>query len=116
MKPNNNGWTDERRAKQSALIHTWKPWTRSTGAITQQGKDNSKMNAQRLTATGLLRRMELMLAYRNQAKRNGWELSSMEAVRYRTLVADIEYWLDNATMKPSKNTLTARQKNSKVNG
>jgi hypothetical protein len=56
MKRNNNGWTDERRARQSAMIHSWKPWKHSTGAITQQGKDKSKMNARRITIMGLYRR------------------------------------------------------------
>lgn len=31
-------WTAEQKAKQSALIHSWQPWTQSTGAKTDQGK------------------------------------------------------------------------------
>ncbi len=31
-------WTSEQKAKQSALIHSWQPWTQSTGAKTAQGK------------------------------------------------------------------------------
>ena len=38
-------WTPERRLKQAQLIHTWKPWVKSTGARTQVGKEISKMNA-----------------------------------------------------------------------
>jgi len=44
-----NGWTDERRARQAALIHTWKPWTHSTGARTPEGKAVSSRNAHRFT-------------------------------------------------------------------
>jgi hypothetical protein len=44
-----NGWTDERRAKQAALIHRWKPWEKSTGAKTSEGKAKSARNAFRLT-------------------------------------------------------------------
>ena len=42
-----NGWTPERRAKQAALIQTWKPWERSTGPKTEAGKEMSSMNALR---------------------------------------------------------------------
>jgi hypothetical protein len=40
-----NGWTPERRARQAALIRTWKPWERSTGARTAAGKVRSSRNA-----------------------------------------------------------------------
>lgn len=53
MKANKNGWTPERRQRQSELIHTWKPWVRSTGAITPDGKQRAKMNARRFTIMGL---------------------------------------------------------------
>lgn len=40
-----NGWTPERKLKQAAMIRTWKPWTRSTGAKTPTGKYVSSQNA-----------------------------------------------------------------------
>lgn len=40
-----NGWTLERRKKQSEAIKRWKPWQKSTGAKTLEGKNKSKMNA-----------------------------------------------------------------------
>ena len=40
-----NGWTPERRARQSEAIKRWKPWEKSTGAKTAEGKEKSKMNA-----------------------------------------------------------------------
>jgi hypothetical protein len=40
-----NGWTPERRARQAALIRTWKPWNRSTGPTTPEGKATTKRNA-----------------------------------------------------------------------
>ena len=38
-------WTDERRSKQSALIQRWKPWGRSTGPKSAEGKSRSSANA-----------------------------------------------------------------------
>ena len=40
-----SGWTDERRAKHSAAIRRWAPWTRSTGPRTVAGKAISRCNA-----------------------------------------------------------------------
>ena len=40
-------WTPERKARQSALIRTWKPWTRSTGPRTATGKAEASRNRQR---------------------------------------------------------------------
>lgn len=36
-----NGWTPERRKRQAQLIRTWKPWERSTGPKTPEGKQRS---------------------------------------------------------------------------
>ncbi len=38
------GWTPERRARQAALIRTWKPWERSTGPRTDEGKARTSRN------------------------------------------------------------------------
>ena len=38
-------WTPERRAKQAALIGTWKPWERSTGPRSPDGKAKASRNA-----------------------------------------------------------------------
>jgi hypothetical protein len=40
-----NGWTHERRARQAMLIKRWKPWTKSTGPVTDEGKAASSHNA-----------------------------------------------------------------------
>ena len=40
-----NGWTPERRAKQSELIRSWRPWEQSTGPKTDEGKAASSRNA-----------------------------------------------------------------------
>lgn len=42
-------WTPEQRLKQSEAIRAWKPWKKSTGAKTPQGKAISSKNA---TKTG----------------------------------------------------------------
>jgi len=38
-------WTSERRAKQSKAIRQWKPWAKSTGAKTPEGKAVVSRNA-----------------------------------------------------------------------
>jgi hypothetical protein len=38
-------WTVEAREQQRQLIRQWKPWERSTGPITPQGKFRSSRNA-----------------------------------------------------------------------
>ncbi len=54
-----NRWTAERRAKQAAAIHGWKPWAKSTGPKTEEGKQRSARNGRagesRIGAPGLLR-------------------------------------------------------------
>ena len=40
-----SGWTDERRAKQREAIQRWKPWEKSTGPKTSQGKAQAALNA-----------------------------------------------------------------------
>ncbi len=40
-----NGWTPERKAKQSELIRQWKPWQHSTGAKKPEGKAIVAKNA-----------------------------------------------------------------------
>jgi len=37
-------WTPDERQRQAELIHTWKPWTHSTGARTLVGKAVSSQN------------------------------------------------------------------------
>ena len=39
------GWTDERRARHSAAIRRWAPWTKSAGPRTAEGKHISSLNA-----------------------------------------------------------------------
>ena len=40
-----NGWSPERRARQSAAIRRWKPWERSTGPQSAEGKARASRNA-----------------------------------------------------------------------
>jgi hypothetical protein len=42
-----NGWTPERRARQAAMIQRWKPWTKSTGPRTIEGKARAARNGDR---------------------------------------------------------------------
>lgn len=38
-------WTAEARARQAELIKTWRPWERSTGPRTSDGKAKVALNA-----------------------------------------------------------------------
>ena len=40
-----NGWTPERRARQAEAIRKWRPWERSTGPRSPNGKAQSALNA-----------------------------------------------------------------------
>ena len=40
-----NGWTLERKVKQSVVIQNWKPWQKSTGPKTVGGKTRVSRNA-----------------------------------------------------------------------
>ncbi len=38
-------WSEERRRRQAEMIRRWKPWERSTGPRTSEGKARSSKNA-----------------------------------------------------------------------
>ena len=40
-----NGWTLERRQRQAELIRNWRPWAKSTGPRTPEGKARVSRNA-----------------------------------------------------------------------
>jgi hypothetical protein len=40
-----NGWTQERRERQAEAIRRWRPWERSTGPTTPEGKARVAGNA-----------------------------------------------------------------------
>ena len=40
-----NGWSKARRARQSQLIQAWKPWKKSSGPKTEEGKKIASRNA-----------------------------------------------------------------------
>ena len=63
-----NGWTPERRAQQAELIRTWRPWEKSTGPRSAEGKARTSRNGfkggHRATLRDLVR--ELNEALREQ--------------------------------------------------
>lgn len=58
-----NGWTQERRLRQSEAIKRWKPWEKSTGAKTTEGKEKSKMNAWKHGSRGNFCKQLLKIIY-----------------------------------------------------
>lgn len=59
------GWTPERRAKQAENIRRWKPWKKSTGPRTLEGKARSSRNADRGVAAMEARILEARLRVRS---------------------------------------------------
>lgn len=55
-------WTPEARARQAALIGTWRPWMASTGPRTELGKATASRNADRGLGTVQLRQTRAMVA------------------------------------------------------
>src|SRR5215470_20251804 len=68
---NRRGWTIERRARQSALTRKWKPWLRTTGPKTKDGKAKSAMNA---LTHGMRSRAALEEFRRVRAALRRWQL------------------------------------------
>ena len=62
-----NGWTEARRERQSELIQTWKPWTKSTGPRTAEGKAKSSQNACKGGIRPLFRMIEMLLRKQQQS-------------------------------------------------
>lgn len=60
-------WTPERRARQAELIRQWKPWEKSTGPRTPDGKAKAARNAWKGGHWRELRELRrvLVLALRN---------------------------------------------------
>ena len=56
-----NGWTPQRRARQAALIRSWKPWERSSGPRTAKGKARSARNAWKGGTSVMLRTMRRLV-------------------------------------------------------
>lgn len=52
-----NGWTPERRARQSELIRQWQPWRKSSGPVSAEGKAKSARNAWKGGIRPLLRNL-----------------------------------------------------------
>ena len=77
-------WTPERRAKQSAAIHRWAPWTRATGPRTINGKARSSRNAWKGSNRAWWRAVDTIL------KHNLWETNKPLAQRVSAALATYE--------------------------
>ena len=61
-----SGWTLNRRARQSLLIRRWRPWEKSTGPNTPEGKRKVSLNAYKGGARPLLRTLARILREQKQ--------------------------------------------------
>ena len=64
-----NGWTAVRRARQAKLIHAWKPWERSTGPRTIEGKPRVARNAYKRETRRMLLDLRRLLRRQDRALR-----------------------------------------------
>lgn len=61
-----NGWTPERRARQAELIKKWKPWEKSTGPNSAEGKVKASRNAYKGGVRPQLREVSKVLREQQQ--------------------------------------------------
>jgi hypothetical protein len=84
-------WTPERRARQREIIRSTKPWTRSTGPRTPEGKAKSSKNAAHFRNDPLGRRafraMQMILKYPSSRMAADWW-------RVIETVSDASVWQD----------------------
>ena len=62
-----NGWTPERRARQAALIRTWRPWEQSTGPRSPEGKARVSRNGWKGGTRQMLRELGRALRVQKDA-------------------------------------------------
>ena len=72
-----NGWSLERRQRQAELIRRWRPWERSTGPRTEEGRQAAAHNAwkggQRQQLRELARALEAELVQMRRLMQNSLE-------------------------------------------
>jgi len=56
-----NGWSPERRKRQSELIRQWRPWKQSTGPRTPMGKQQVGRNAYKGGTRSMIRSLARVL-------------------------------------------------------
>ena len=78
-----SAWTPERRARQRELIAHTRPWEKSTGPRTAQGKAQSSQNARMSPALADAQRQldEIRLAALQMFGRQRWPKTSSPAKR-----------------------------------
>ena len=62
-----NGWTPERRARQSEVIRRWRPWEKSTRPKSPEGKNKVSQNAFKGAWREQLRELRRILREQDQA-------------------------------------------------
>lgn len=62
-----NGWTPERRERQAKLIQRWRPWEKSTGPRTAEGKAIVSRNAWKGGRRAMISRLRRTLREYEQA-------------------------------------------------
>jgi len=64
-----NGWTPERRARQAEMIQNWRPWEKSTGPRSCEGKAAASRNAWQGGFRASLRELAQQLREQDKARR-----------------------------------------------
>jgi len=63
-------WTQARKARQASLIQRWKPWERSTGPKTAEGKARVSRNAYKGATRQMLRALSRLLKDQDKRRKN----------------------------------------------
>ena len=62
-----SGWSPERRARQAELIHQWRPWEKTTGPKTAEGKAVVARNAWKGGRRAMVKKLRRALREYEQA-------------------------------------------------
>lgn len=65
-----NGWTPERRARQAEMIRNWRPWEKTTGPKSEEGKATSSQNAWKGGFRPMMRELSKQLREQDKARRD----------------------------------------------
>jgi hypothetical protein len=64
-----NGWTLERRKRQSELIRQWRPWEQATGPRSEEGKARSALRGYKGGQRAMLRELGRALRAQDRNRR-----------------------------------------------
>lgn len=102
-------WSPEQRAAQSKAIHSWEPWTKSTGAKTALGKAKVARNAYRGGSRQLARFARWVFKAIDHPESLTPEIIEATKIRCNKLVDGNISWLDKVNAELDAKTPASRR-------